>query len=251
MKQRFKKVLHWITGKNKKNRSRVSYISIWIRNLVLFFFVSTFLSVLIMRFVPIRLTPLMALRVCHQLSSDRPVKLEQTWLCIDDMSSTMIDAVIASEDNKFMSHNGFDFEAIEKARKMNKKGKKIYGASTISQQVAKNVFLWPDRTWVRKGLEVYFTVMIETFWSKKRIMEVYLNVAEMGDGIYGVEAASQCYFRHSASKLTMQEAASLASVLPAPLAYNPRNIPQKLIRKQGRIVALMKKLNKSKWGLHY
>lgn len=134
-------------------------------------------------------------------------------------------AVVASEDNRFLEHHGFDLEAIEKALDYNqkKKGKKVRGASTISQQTAKNVFLWPQRSWIRKGLEVYFTVLIEFVWGKKRIMEVYLNVAETGKGIYGVEMAAQQYFGKPASRLTRSESALLAAILPNPLKWNPAN----------------------------
>jgi monofunctional biosynthetic peptidoglycan transglycosylase len=130
---------------------------------------------------------------------------------------------MASEDQKFYEHNGFDWEAIKKAYEYNAKKKRkrpIKGASTISQQTAKNVFLWPGRSWVRKGFEVYFTFLIELFWSKERIMEVYLNVIEMGDGVYGAEAASQTYFKKPASKLTKDNAAAIAAILPNPRKYS-------------------------------
>jgi monofunctional biosynthetic peptidoglycan transglycosylase len=141
------------------------------------------------------------------------------WTPLEDISTNIQLAVICSEDQNFLKHHGFDIKAIEKAYENNKKGKKLKGASTISQQTAKNVFLWPNRSWLRKGLETYFTFLIELIWSKERIMEVYLNSIEMGPGIYGIEAASQYWFKKPASKLTKQEAAAIASILPNPLQY--------------------------------
>ena len=128
-------------------------------------------------------------------------------------------AVLASEDQLFPDHNGFDFKSIEKAMKHNRKSKSLRGASTISQQVAKNVFLWQGRSWFRKGLEMYFTFMIELIWGKKRILEMYLNVAEMGKGVFGIEAASKQFFKKSAKKLSRQEAAMIAASLPNPKKY--------------------------------
>ncbi|WP_328799520.1 monofunctional biosynthetic peptidoglycan transglycosylase [Sandaracinobacteroides hominis] len=141
----------------------------------------------------------------------------QDWVGLDEMSRHIPRAVIAAEDANFCSHRGFDIEAIEKAMERNKQGKKLRGGSTISQQTAKNAFLWPGRTMVRKGIEAWFTVLIEFIWGKPRIMEVYLNVAEFGRGVFGVEAASQHYFKKPASKLTRQEAARLAAILPQPI----------------------------------
>jgi len=128
-------------------------------------------------------------------------------------------AVICSEDQNFLKHNGFDFDAIKKAMENNQKNSRIKGASTISQQVAKNVFLWQERSWFRKGVEAYFTFLIELFWSKERILEVYLNSVEMGNGIYGIEAASQYWFKKPASKLSKYEAVAIAAILPRPLKY--------------------------------
>jgi monofunctional biosynthetic peptidoglycan transglycosylase len=129
-------------------------------------------------------------------------------------------AVIAAEDQMFPVHHGFDYEAIQKAIDHNESGKRIRGASTLTQQTAKNLFLWSGRTWIRKGLEAYFTVLLETFWSKRRILETYLNIAEFGDGIYGVEAASQHYFHKPAARLSSEEAALLAAILPNPRRYS-------------------------------
>jgi monofunctional biosynthetic peptidoglycan transglycosylase len=145
--------------------------------------------------------------------------LKRDYIDYDEMSPNIRLAVIASEDQLFPDHNGFDIENIKKALESNKKKKRIRGASTISQQVAKNVFLWQGRSWFRKGLEVYFTFMIELIWSKERILEVYLNVAEMGKGIFGIEAAAQKYFKKPTSKLTRTEAAMIAACLPNPKKY--------------------------------
>ena len=180
----------------------VSKILRFIRNLLLFFFVSTLLAVIIYRFVPVYVTPLMVIRSVQQIvSGDKPT-CKHTWVSFDKISPHLPMAVIASEDNRFAEHNGFDFKEIEKAIKENEKRKRKRGASTISQQTAKNVFLWPQSSWVRKGLEVYFTFLIETFWSKERIMTVYLNSIEMGKGIYGAQATAKYKFNTTAAKLT-------------------------------------------------
>lgn len=154
----------------------------------------------------------------------------------------MTRAVVASEDNRFLDHWGIDVEAVQKAVDYNKRHRRKRGASTISQQVAKNVFLWPARTYIRKGFEVYFTVLIEAVWSKKRIMVVYLNVMETGNGVYGVEAAAQKYFHKSAKKLTKGEAALIAAALPNPRGRNPARPSTYLLKRQARILSLMNKI---------
>ncbi|MFC2175767.1 monofunctional biosynthetic peptidoglycan transglycosylase [Bacteroidota bacterium] len=176
--------------------------------------------VVIYRFVPIPVTILQLTRCVEQFQEDKPILLYKDWEPLENISNKLQLAVVCAEDQKFLNHYGFDVEAIEKAIEHNQKGRKVRGASTISQQTAKNVFLWEGRTWVRKGLEVYFTALIELMWSKERIMEVYLNVIEMGDGIYGAQAASKYYFRKDAVKLSNSEAALLASVLPSPRRYS-------------------------------
>jgi monofunctional glycosyltransferase len=157
--------------------------------------------------------------------------IEKQWASLDEMTPNLPYAAIAAEDGRFCAHNGFDFDAIQKARKANVKGKKLRGGSTISQQTAKNVFLWPDRSWLRKGLEAYFTVLIETFWPKRRIMEVYLNVAEWGPGVYGAQAASQYYFDKDADSLSRAQAARLVSILPSPKKWSPTKQGKRLARK--------------------
>jgi len=158
--------------------------------------------------------------------------LKRDYVPLDEVSPNAGLAVIAAEDQLFPVHNGFDWKSIEKALKHNeKKPKRIRGASTISQQVAKNVFLWNGRSWFRKGLEVYFTFMIELVWGKKRILEVYLNVAEMGPGIFGIEAASRAYFKKSAARLTRREAAMIAACLPNPKKYTVKPVSSAVKRR--------------------
>lgn len=210
--------------------------------IILWFFISTIVVVIFYRFIPPPLTPLMLLRVFEQAGDEkRDVRLTKDWVSLDEISKAMPLAVITSEDQKFEEHYGFDMEAIEKAQKYNErhKGKKVKGASTISQQTAKNVFLWPRRSYIRKGFEVYFTSLIELLWSKRRIMEVYLNVIEMGDGIYGAEAASQEYFGKPASKLTKAEAALIAACLPNPIRWSPAKPTSYIKRKQAWILRKM------------
>lgn len=182
----------------------------------LWFIGLTVLWVLVYKFVPVPYTPLMAIR---SIEGDAKYETRHDWVPIEEISQYLQLAVICSEDQTFLSHSGFDRKAIEKALEHNEKGKKIRGGSTISQQTAKNAFLWPGRTWFRKGLEAYFTLLIETLWSKERILEVYLNSIEMGNGVYGAEAASQYWFHKSAKKLTPQNAAAIAAILPSPQRY--------------------------------
>lgn len=195
---------------------RVQRIKRFLLGLVVGFFASTFALTLFFSFVPVPLTPLMMIRLVDNGIHGKPLRFNKDWVSIEEISPRLQSAVIASEDFKFFEHNGFDWDAIQKAIKHNRQGKKVRGASTISQQVAKNVFLWPARSWTRKILETYFTGLIELSWSKKRILEVYLNVAEFGDGVYGVEAAAQRYFNKTASEVNSAEAALMAAVLPNP-----------------------------------
>ncbi|WP_396594092.1 monofunctional biosynthetic peptidoglycan transglycosylase [Brevundimonas sp. R86498] len=181
--------------------------------------------------VPPPLTVLMA----QQLLAGRG--LDYRWRGLNDISPHLVTSAIASEDARFCSHGGFDFEAIERALKANENGGRVRGGSTISQQTAKNVFLWPGRDWVRKGLEAGYTVLIETVWSKRRIMEVYLNVAEMGPGIYGAEAAARHWFGKSAADLTPREAARIATILPSPRRYKAANPGPYVRRRAARVQA--------------
>ncbi len=161
------------------------------------------------------------------------------WRRLDDISPRLVEAVIAAEDARFCSHSGFDMEAIEKALESNARGRRVRGGSTLSQQTAKNVFLWPDRSWVRKGLEAGYTVLIEAVWSKRRIVEVYLNVAEWAPGVYGAEAAAQHWFGKSAADLTAREAARLAAILPSPRRYRAASPGPYVRRRASRIQAAM------------
>jgi monofunctional biosynthetic peptidoglycan transglycosylase len=177
-------------------------------------------SVILFRWVPVPLTPLMIIRCVEQKIHGKPLCLKKNWVPLDKISGDLQLAVVCSEDQNFLKHRGFDYEAIERAMDYNDSHKHKRGASTISQQTAKNVFLWSGRSWIRKGFEVYFTFLIETCWSKERIMTVYLNVIEMGDGIYGAEAASHAYFRKSAANISKAEAATLAAILPNPRRFS-------------------------------
>ncbi len=206
---------------------KVKLFSKWILRLFLLFFAFSITPVIIYKFLPPPFTPLMFLRTIGLKIDGDPINLSYKWIPIEKMSPYLFQATLAAEDDHFMTHSGFDIEAMRLAFESNQKNeKKIKGGSTISQQTAKNVFLWPHRDYLRKGLEAWFTIMIEQIWGKKRIMEVYLNVVELGDGIFGVEAASQKYFKKPASKLTKAEAAALIAVLPNPHIYkvlNPSN----------------------------
>jgi monofunctional glycosyltransferase len=212
----------------------------WLYTAIFSFVILSFVSVIALRFVPAVATPLMIIRSGEQLNHrTRDFRWEKDWVSMDHIYKNAIIAVVSSEDANFSKHNGFDFEAIEKAMAHNKVSKKKIGASTISQQTAKNVFLWQGRNWLRKGLEAYFTLLIELFWSKDRILEMYLNVVEFGDGIYGIEAASQHYYGKSAANLNKSEAAMLAAILPNPLKYSPINPTKYLKKRQNRIVRQM------------
>lgn len=193
---------------------------VWVTVLSVWLF--TVLQVLLGWFINPPLTPLMVQRFCQQVGDkDRKVNFERDYVPLDSISNNLITAVVYSEDGLFMYHHGFDVKQMKAAYKGNKSGKRIRGGSTISNQTAKNAFLPHRRSMARKVLEAYYTTMIEAVWGKRRIMEVYLNIIEFGDGIYGAEAASQHYFGHSAKKLTRTEAAQLAATLPAPLKRNP------------------------------
>ncbi len=213
---------------------------------IIIYFASTFFVIILYKYVNPPVTPLMIIRLAEQGFNGQTLRLKNHWVSISDMSPNLPLAVVASEDNLFMDHSGFDFESIEKAREFNKQkhGKKVRGASTISQQTAKNVFLWPQRSWLRKGLEAYFTVLIEFVWGKKRILEVYLNVIETGKGVYGVEDASQLNFEKPASKINRGEAALIAAVLPNPLRWSPSSPTPYIIGRQQWILWNMNNIGK-------
>jgi monofunctional biosynthetic peptidoglycan transglycosylase len=225
----------------------------WIGKLIwktmLWFFGLSIGLVILYRFVPVPITPLMVIRLVEQtFDPKKDMRLYKDWVSMDEMSRHAPQAVVAAEDQKFMDHRGFDFEAMEKAWKNNQKGKRIKGASTITQQTVKNVFLWPSRSYIRKGLEAYFTVLVELIWSKERILEVYLNVIEMGNGIYGIEAASQTFFNKKAAKLTQSQAALIAAVLPNPRRWSPAKPTGYIKGRQAWIIRQMNNLEPLGFG---
>jgi monofunctional biosynthetic peptidoglycan transglycosylase len=193
------------------------------------FLALTVFLVLTFRFVPVPTSGLMVQRRVESWSSGKPYVSRHRWVPLEDISPSLGAAVIAAEDQNFADHFGFDWQAIEKAVQHNEKSRRKRGASTVSQQTAKNLFLWNSRSWTRKGLEAWFTLLIEVGWSKKRILEVYLNIVEFGDGIYGAEAAARSFFGKPAKRLTPSEAALLAAVLPNPRKFHA-NAPSDYIR---------------------
>ena len=215
---------------------------IW--KMTLWFVGLSILSVFIFKWVPVPITPLMITRAIENKLDGKEMLLSHDWEPLENISTNLQKAVIASEDGTFLSHYGFDFEAIQKAIKNNEKGKKIKGGSTISQQTAKNVFLWQGRSYLRKGLEAYFTVLIELIWGKERIMEVYLNSIEMGDGVYGAKAATQYWYRKNATDLSKNEAAGIAAILPNPRKYKATNSSSFINRRKDRIVKHMRYVGK-------
>ncbi|WP_084241459.1 monofunctional biosynthetic peptidoglycan transglycosylase [Pedobacter africanus] len=219
----------------KKIMSVVTRVFIW-------FLLVSVLWVLAYRFINPPITLLMILRNIERKADGKSARMDKAWVDFEDMSDNMKRAAVSAEDQLFLKHIGFDVKAIEKAFETNKKGKKIKGGSTISQQTAKNVFLWPGRSWIRKGFEAYFTLLIELLWSKERILEVYLNVIEMGDGIYGAEAAAQAYFGKSCSKLTRSQAALIAACFPNPRRWTPKKPTRYIKHRQYLILKNMRRL---------
>lgn len=204
--------------------------------IILWFVIVTVALVVVYKWVPVPITPLMVIRYFEK---DSPKILKHDWEPVENISKNLQLAVICSEDQRFLKHNGFDLKAIEKAYEDNKKGKRIKGGSTISQQTAKNVFLWPQRSWLRKGLEVYFTFLIESIWSKERIIEVYLNSIEMGNGVYGAESAAQFWFKKPASKLSKLEASAIAAILPNPRKYKANPVTNYIASRKSWIMKQM------------
>lgn len=219
--------------------NRLNFIMLKFLHVAKWFLIITFGMVLFYRFVPVPFTPLMFWRTIGSIFTEKEiVGMKKTWVPLEEIAKPMRSAVIKAEDYKFYQHHGFDFEAIERAIQYNKTHKKKKGASTISQQTAKNVFLWPSRSWVRKGLEAYFTILIELLWSKDRILEVYLNVIELGKGVYGVEAAAQKYFKKPAKKLTASQAALMAAVLPNPIKFRIDRPSRYVSNRQRKIMGI-------------
>jgi monofunctional biosynthetic peptidoglycan transglycosylase len=217
-----------------------------IKWIVVAFFASTILSVVALRWLPVFFTPLMFIRLAQQVDEGKSMTLHHHWVPLEEISPSLPTAVMASEDARFLEHHGFDYKAIEQAamRNMKHPEKRKLGASTISQQTAKNVFLWPGRSWVRKGFEVYFTFLIELMWSKERIMEVYLNSIEMGDGIYGADAVAEHHFNTTADKLTKAQCALIAATLPNPRRFNSARPSGYVLKRQARILREMRFVKK-------
>lgn len=202
-------------------------------------FVGTLLAVVLYKWVPVTDTHFMRV-----MAKKNNCGVTQTWVPLEDISKELPLAVVSSEDNLFTKHNGFSISAIKRAWAESQKGKRVRGGSTISQQTAKNVFLWNEQSWVRKGIEVGLTFMIETIWGKRRIMEVYLNIIEQGPGIYGAEASAQTYFGHSAKTLRRDEAARMAAVLPNPIQLKLGKPSAYVLKRQGQIMNVMRKIGK-------
>ena len=205
-----------------------------IRWVLALFFSSTIMMVVAYRFIPVYITPLMVIRSIEQIKDGKSITWHHHWVPLDKMSKHLPVAAMAGEDAQFLTHHGFNYDAIKKAAERNASKKKITrGGSTITQQTAKNVFLWPSRTWLRKGLETYFTVLIELIWSKQHIMEVYLNSIEMGNGIYGADAVAEYHFDKTAEELTRSECARIVATFPNPRIYNSKS-PSAYIRMRQR-----------------
>ena len=220
----------------------MKFIYKFLKWLFILFFATSILAVIAYRWLPVPYTPLMLIRTAEQKKAGKTTRLEHQWVPMSEISDQLPLAVWASEDQRFFDHWGFDFEAISTAYKETQEGKRLRGASTITQQTAKNVFLWPQSSWVRKGLEAYFTLLIELFWSKERIMEVYLNSIEMGDGIYGAEAVAQAHFGITAKQLSRHQCALIASTLPNPIKFNSAHPSTYMYKRQKFILKQMKNL---------
>lgn len=209
--------------------------------LVILFFGSSITAVVVYKWVPVYVTPLMVIRCFQQVNAGENIRLKHHWVNMDEeVSIYMPVAVMASEDQRFLMHKGFDFTELEKAMNDRISGKRFRGGSTISQQTAKNVFLWPTSSWTRKAFEVYFTCLIELIWGKHRIMEVYLNSIEMGPGIYGAEAVAQQHFSRSAKELTRANCALVAATLPNPLKFSSKEPSKYMLKRQGQIMGQMR-----------
>lgn len=207
-----------------------------LRNLI-FWLIGIFLltsigAVVAYKWLPVPFTPLMLIRLIEQAREGRELRCQHHWVPLESIATDLPTAVWATEDQNFLTHHGFDFKAISMAIDEAEHGGRRRGASTISQQTAKNVFLWPQASWLRKGFEVYFTILIELIWDKHRIMEVYLNSIEMGDGIYGAEAVAQAHFNRSADQLTRSQCALIAVSLPNPLKFNSAQPSAYMLKRQ-------------------
>jgi len=228
----------------KESTSFMSKLTRFLFKILLWFLGLSLFFVVFFKFVPVPFTPLMVIRGIENKVAGKEVFFSHDWEPIENISMNLQKAVIASEDGTFLKHNGFDFVAMQKAYKSNERGRKIKGGSTISQQTAKNVFLWQGRSYLRKGLEAYFTVLIEIIWGKERIMEVYLNSIEMGNGVYGAQAATEHWYRKDASSLTLIQAAGIAAILPNPRKYSATSSSTYINRRKAKIVRVMRQVGK-------
>lgn len=237
-----------MTGKNKKKKKTQKSLGrrIWqyTYRTILILWLLSIVHVVALKYIPVYFTPLMVLRSCQSIFDGKAPRNDKTWMPIEQISHNLVVACIASEDNLFLKHNGFSERAIRQALIERLEGKRIRGGSTISQQTAKNVFTFCSRTWFRKGIETYYTILIELIWGKERIMEVYLNVVELGDGIYGVEAASRHYWGIPANKLSKSQSALMAAALPNPLHYSITRPGPYMQKRQKQILDLMSKMSK-------
>jgi monofunctional biosynthetic peptidoglycan transglycosylase len=232
-----------IKPKSTGKKGFFSHIMRFFWKLIIWFNIVSLFFVVLYKFVPVPYTPLMVIRYFENKSAGKNIETKHHWVPLENISKNLQKAVIASEDGRFFEHYGLDFSAMQKAAVGNFKGKKLKGGSTITQQTAKNVFLWQGRSYFRKALEAYYTVLIELIWGKERILEVYLNSIEMGDGIYGAEAATQHWYKKECKSLTRMQAAGIAAILPNPRRFSP-NGSAYISRKQSRIARyiLMTKL---------
>ena len=231
----------------KESSNFMSILSRFLFKAVLWFFGISLFFVVLYKFVPVPFTPLMLIRTVENISDKKENSFSHDWEPIENISVNLQKAVIASEDGSFLVHNGFDFKAMQKAYKGNERGRKIKGGSTISQQTAKNVFLWQGRSYFRKGLEAYFTVLIEFIWGKERIMEVYLNSIEMGNGVYGAQAAAEHWYRKDAKDLTPIQAAGIAAILPNPRKFTATSSSSYINNRKTKIMRVMRTVGKIKY----
>ncbi|TDE06539.1 monofunctional biosynthetic peptidoglycan transglycosylase [Flavobacterium hiemivividum] len=228
----------------KQSTSFMSKLSRFLFKMMLWFFGISLFFVVFYKFVPVVFTPLMVVRSVENISAGKENSFSHDWEPLENISMNLQKAVVASEDGTFLLHNGFDFKAMQKAYKGNERGRKIKGGSTISQQTAKNVFLWQGRSYLRKGLEAYFTVLIEVIWGKERIMEVYLNSIEMGTGIYGAQAAAEHWYRKDAKNLTPIQAAGIAAILPSPRKFTATSSSSYINNRKTKIMRVMRTVGK-------
>jgi monofunctional biosynthetic peptidoglycan transglycosylase len=231
----------------KESNSFMSTLSRFLFKMALWFFGVSLFFVVLYKFVPVPFTPLMVIRGIENSGDGEENSFSHDWEPIENISINLQKAVIASEDGSFLVHNGFDFKAMQKAYKSNERGRKIKGGSTISQQTAKNVFLWQGRSYLRKGLEAYFTVLIEFVWGKERIMEVYLNSIEMGNGVYGAQAAAEHWYRKDAKDLTPIQAAGIAAILPNPRRFTATSSSSYINNRKRKIMRVMRTVGKIKY----